>query len=850
MVILSDKEQKKEFLKQTRAHPEQYYATEILKHYGYRRAECTVCNKFFWSTDTTRKVCGDSSCVGKVDLFANNPSKRQLSFTEVWQTFKHHFNERGYLAVPRYPVVARWNPTTDFTMASIAAFQPYVISGEVDAPAKKIIIPQFCLRFGDVDNVGITGSHCTGFVMIGQLQFVPKEEWDRNKVFEDLITYFFDVVGLPKEEITLHEDAWAGGGNFGPCMEFFSRGVELCNQVYMMYEQTPDGNRELKLKVLDMGLGQERVAWFSQGAPTIYDAAFPAVIKKLRERTQVKPDTTLFKRFAPYATLLNLDEVEDIGAAWKNVAEKVGMPVENLRSTIEPMTAIYSIAEHARALLIAIADGALPGNVGGYYNLRVIFRRAQGFIERHNWDIDIADVAAWHAEELSKVFPELQERLADVQTILRIEREKYRELQVRNEGIIAQALKKPMSTDILIQLYDSNGVLPEQVAKKAKELGIVVNVPENFFMLLEQRQEASAKAAKTQTKVHSELPLSQLIPTRARYYDGYDVPSVDAHVLFVQGTAIVLDETVFYPTSGGQLHDVGTITDGVTTADVVNVYKQGKYVVHVLAQPAVFAVGAKVHCQIDVDRRMQLAQHHTAAHIINGAAREILGEHIWQAGAAKTLEKGRLDITHYDSLTQSQLQAIEGVANRIVAQNLPVRKQELKKDVAEAQYGFRLYQGGAVPGNTIRVISIEGFDNEACGGTHLHTTGEAELIRIIKSSKIQDGVIRIEYVAGKAAKLLQAADQAILRELEDALCVPRAYLPGRVEELFTLWKRASKAMKDGKPLTADERVMHSKKDFSGSDSEILAACAAALSTQKDTLVKTVQRFHSDIAGNS
>ena len=748
--MLSDKEQKKEFLKLTRAHPEQYYATEILSSYGYHRAECSVCSKFFWSTDRTRKVCGDSSCVGKVDLFANNPSKRPLSFVEVWQTFHKHFTDRGYSAVPRYPVVARWNPTTDFTMASIAAFQPYVISGDVDAPAKKVIIPQFCLRFGDVDNVGITGSHCTGFVMIGQLQFVPKEEWDRNQAFDDLITYFFDVVGLPKEEITLHEDAWAGGGNFGPCMEFFSRGVELCNQVYMMYEQREEGNRELKLKVLDMGLGQERVAWFSQGAPTIYDAAFPGVIAKLKEATGVRPDSVLFKRFAPYSTLLNLDEVEDIGAAWEKVAGLVGEPVEKLRSTFEPMTALYSVAEHARALLVAIADGGLPGNVGGYYNLRVIFRRAQGFIDKHAWNVDMADVAEWHAHELEPVFPELLATITDVKKILRVERKKYEELKVRNDGIIDNALKKPVTTETLLELYDSNGILPELVARKAKTNGVLVHVPDNFFKLLEERQAASQKAQKTQTKVHSELPLSTLTPTKPLYYNGYDVDRMDATVLYAQGTTVVLDQTVFYPTSGGQLNDTGVLHGPRGDEYIVNVYKQGKYVVHVTAAPTSLVAGEKVSGEIELLRRIQLAQHHTAAHIINGAAREVLGEHIWQAGAAKTVEKGRLDITHYETLTPDEIKRIEAVANRIISENKPVVKLEMAKNAAEARYGFRLYQGGAVPGSVIRVITIDGFDTEACGGTHLHTTGETKQITILRSTKVQDGVIRIEYVAGAA----------------------------------------------------------------------------------------------------
>src|SRR3989344_5809827 len=370
--MLSDKEQKKEFKKIASKNPEKYYAVGYLKKEGFSRKQCSKCEKYFWSVNNNQKVCGDSVCSGGFRFIGNTPAKNKLSYLDVWKEFSSMFKKFGYTPIKRYPVVARWNPTMEYTIASIAAFQPFVVSGEVKPPAKKLVIPQFCLRFVDIDNVGITGAHNTGFVMIGQHQFVSKDEWNQNKVLEEIHTWLKKGLGLPNEEITFHEDAWAGGGNFGPCMEFFSRGVEIGNQVYMMYEQTPDGNKELDIKVLDMGMGQERCAWFSQGSATIYDATFPKVMKMLYNLSGLETDTKLMSKFIPYAGYLNVDEVEDMNKAWEEVSKNVGVKVDELKKKILPLSALYSIGEHARALLFVLNDGGLPSNVGGGYNLKIL----------------------------------------------------------------------------------------------------------------------------------------------------------------------------------------------------------------------------------------------------------------------------------------------------------------------------------------------------------------------------------------------------------------------------------------------------------------------------------------------
>lgn len=843
----TDKELKKAFKLETSKNPERYYAVGALKEEGFIRYQCGHCKKYFWSTKE-RDVCGDAECIKGVTLFSHNPKRNPMSYIDVWLKYKKHFEDRGYTSINRYPVVAKWNPTTDFTIASIAAFQPYVVCGEVEAPAKRLVIPQFCLRFGDIDNVGITGSHCTGFVMIGQHAFVNPQEWDQERFFMDIYDYVTKVVGLEKDELILHEDAWAGGGNFGPCMEFFSNGIELFNQVYMMFEHSDDGDRELRIKVLDMGLGMERIAWFSQGTVTLYDAVFPAVLEYLKTSTGVKFDESVFRKFAPYASMLNVDEIEDMGKAWNDVASKVGIDAEELKEKILPMTAIYSIAEHSRSLLFAITDGGLPSNVGGFYNLRVIFRRMMGFIDKNGWNdkIDLKKILRMHAQSLEPVFPELQDSANEVYDILEYEKKRYYDSRMREQNIIKNLLAKNevIDTERLIELYDSNGINPEELSAEAWKLKVKIVVPDNFYRLVaEKHEQDSLKAAqiiKTQTKKDKHYDVDGLV-TDALYFDYYDMIDFKGIVLKIihdteeKNYKVVLDKTAFYPTSGGQLHDMGTLHKH----KVIDVFKQGKAIIHVL-EDVDFHEGQTINGRIDFDRRMQLAQHHTSTHILNGAARKILGNHIWQAGASKTLEKARLDITHYENLTKEQLMEIEEYANKIVRENIPISKSFMKRNVAEAKYGFRIYQGGAVPGKELRIVDIMGFDVEACGGTHLDITGDVGQIKILKASKLQDGIVRVEFAAGLAAEKVLQDKESSLEDIAKVLNCSNKQIPGRVEELFTKWKKIVKK-------NSDERFgLTSIVESDDPDDKILSKTASILNTQSENILRTIERFLREI----
>ena len=843
--MLTDKEAKKKYISEFYKNPEKYYATEYLKKEGFTRGICSHCGRPFWAA-TERNVCGDPAC-GTVpfSFIGNTPAKRALDSIQVWKKFSAMFKKFGYAPIRRYPIVARWNPTMEYTNASIAAFQPYVISGEVEPPAKRLVIPQLCFRTVDIDNVGITGSHNTVFCMIGQHMFVPPHEWDQNLVFGHIHSWLKKGLGLPNEEIVFHEDAWAGGGNLGPCMEYFSRGCELGNQVYMMYEQTAGngvmdpGIKGLDIKVLDMGMGQERNAWFSQGVNTAYDAAFPTVIKHLLGETGLQFDKDLAARYVPYGGLLNIDEIDNVDDAWKKVAEKTGYDPGELKKNILPLAGIYSVAEHSRALLIMFNDGALPSNVGDSYNLRIILRRILGFIDRYSWDVDVHKLFELHAKYLKPQYPELSENLKNVGKIFDIEREKYMKTREKSRQIVEKIITKDVSSSDLVMLYDSQGIPPELVAHEAQKLGKEIKIPDNFYALVAEKHEK--KEQKHATKKEVELDFGQLPPTKALYFDDYRKKTNMAKVLGIKDNYVVLDETVAYPTSGGQLHDTGNINN----EEFIDVFKNGPLIVHKMKHPPSFREGQQVKVEIDIERRIQLAKHHTATHIVNEAARCVLGNHVNQASAFKDVDKAHLDITHYASVTDDELDKIERTSNDIVKKSVSVEKKFLKRSEAERLYGVGIYQGGAVPGKELRIVNINGIDTEACGGTHLDNTSEAGKIVIISSERIQDNISRITFASGEAAERYENEQRLILNEIEDVLSVKGEKTLEAAQTLFEKWKKMKKEYEVQRGKKAEMKTHDLERNFAdgvlvdkidGADIGQLQAISKSLSTPDRTLV--------------
>ncbi len=733
--------EKKEALKaKFSADYKRYYLVDLFKREGFVRKKCLSCGQFFWTLDPERKVCDDQPC-STYTFIGDSPTKRRFDEVQSWKGMERFFVRNGHSSVKRYPVVSRWRPDLYFTVASIVDFQR-VEAGKVvfQLPTNPLVVPQMCMRFNDIPNVGVSGKHYTSFVMVGQHSIADKEGYWKDRCVDLDFQLMTKEFGIDKKEITFNEDVWVGYGAFGYSLEFFVRGLELGNAVFTAFEGDIADYREMKERVVDMGTGLQRWAWLSQGTPTNYDANFPAVLKRMNELCKVEVDRKLFLAYSRLAGTMNMDEFGSLSEQREIIAKKLGVDGRKLESQLGPKEAMYSIADHSRTLLFAIADGMLPSNSGGGYNLRIVFRRAMNFIRHYKFPLSIAEVVNWHIDHLSAMYPELEEHRDDVARVLAVEEARYSASAERVSKIVSSMslAGKPVLTPQLIQLYDSDGVTPEQLA----EAGALIEKPEDFYEQVQARH-----ITRRVEEPRPRFETAKLPPTKLLYYDDDAEFGFRAKVLKVfKGGYVVLNQTVFYPRGGGQEPDHGTIGE----AKVVDVEKYGDVVIHKV-EGRTPKPGAQVECRVDTRRRLRVTQIHTATHIINGSSRQVLGPWVWQHSAFKEEDYGRIDITHFAHLTDAEVQKIEDAANEVVRMNLRVKNTFMPRQVAEEKYGFRLYQGGVVPGSLVRVVDIGGWDIEACGGTHSRTTGEVGLVKITKAERVQDGVERLEFVAGEAA---------------------------------------------------------------------------------------------------
>ena len=713
---------------------------------GFARRTCVACGHAFWTLGDHDR-CQEAPCreygfIGK-PIFA-----RPYALGEMRETFLSFFERRGHTRLRRYPTVARWRNDVFFTQASIYDFQPWVTSGAVPPPANPLTISQPSLRFIDLEEVGRSGRHFTLFEMLAHHAFnrPGHEVYFKDRCTELCHELMIDTLGGDPRSFTYKEEVWEGGGNLGPSLSVSSQGLEVATLVFMEYTRDGERLKPMPLTVVDTGYGLERLTWASQGTKSAYEAVF-------------------------------------------------GSEYDELRRSFPPREAAI-LVDHAKALNFLLTDGVVPSNSKEGYFARLLLRRSQRILSKLPDGPDLIAILDRVAREIARDFPEIGEHRDDLHRVVAAEVERYAESIARARQTVRRTEERlragggSVTEADLLEWYDSLGVPPEVAVE---ELERPPAIPEDFYARVAARHENERPTSDYEEKSEGlpDVPTGTPATQSLYYLDPYTV-AFDAHVVFSSGPFVALDRTYFYPTGGGQVTDRGHLSD----LEVVEVAQHGPHVLHRLERPSPFRIGDRVHGRIDPVRRTQLMQHHTATHLMNGALREVLGPHVWQAGAYKAPESARIDITHYRPLAKEELKQVDRRVNQIVREDRPVKSYFESRAEAERRFGFRLYQGGAVPGRELRIVEVEGFDVEACGGTHCTHTSEVGAIQVLDVERIQDGIVRLTYASGERALEIREEHEEILREAARRLGVPVGGLPEGIDRLLGEIEESRKQARD------------------------------------------------------
>ncbi|HQN31568.1 MAG TPA: alanine--tRNA ligase-related protein, partial [Methanothrix soehngenii] len=417
---------------------EDEYRLDFFIEEGFHHKKCEKCGKFFWTRDGSRKTCGDPPC--DPYTFIGSPIfKRQHSLDEMREHYLGFFEARGHTRIKRYPVAARWRDDIYLTIASIADFQPFVTSGQVPPPANPLTISQPCIRLDDLDSVGRSGRHLTTFEMMAHHVFNTP---DREIYWKDRTVRLCDelLVGLGMDPlaVTYKENPWAGGGNAGPSVEVMVGGLELATLVFMDLVAAPAGAVEIKGEryekmknyIVDTGYGLERFVWASNGAPTIYDAIFPDLVRQVADLAGVEHNlddpeyAEIFAQNARLAGMVDLDEysMSDLRA---KIAGSIGIDPGRLEKAILPMERVYAVVDHTRCLAYMLGDGIIPSNVKGGYLSRLVIRRTLRLMKELGLRLPLADLVQLQISRLD--YPDWEESFATIREILDQEEQKYAE---------------------------------------------------------------------------------------------------------------------------------------------------------------------------------------------------------------------------------------------------------------------------------------------------------------------------------------------------------------------------------------------------------------------------------------
>nr|WP_302686354.1 alanine--tRNA ligase [uncultured Romboutsia sp.] len=773
---------------------------------------------------------------------------QQMGLNEIRSKFLKFFESKDHYLKESASLVPQNDKSLLLINSGMAPLKNYFAGVEVP-PSVRMTTCQKCIRTGDIENVGKTARHGTFFEMLGNFSFGDyfKEQsiswgWEfvtqhlnipEEKVWvtvyeedDEAFGIWENQIKIPKERIVRlgkDDNFWEIGiGPCGPCSElYFDRGeeygcdnpdckpgcdcdryLEFWNHVFTQFNRDEEGNYgQLEHKNIDTGMGLERMACIMQGVDTIFDVD---TIKHI------------------------LNTVEKMA----NVEYGKGGKTD---------VSIRIITDHIRAVSFLVADGVLPSNEGRGYVLRRLLRRAA----RHGKLLGIKENFLYKlVDEVIKVsgeaYPELVEKESYIKKVIRIEEEKFNETIEQGMEILASYiadLKKngetTLSGENAFKLYDTYGFPIDLTQEILEEEHLSIDEEAFNEEMNKQRERARSARGNMDGESWKEDPLSKLDSSVASTFEGYfelensgiikaivkDNELVDSAVAGDK-VIVVLDKTTFYPEGGGQAGDAGLLVNKNEdiVVEVIDTKKGANNTIkHIgIVKSGMINTGEKLSTIVDKEIRMASARNHSATHLLHKALKEVLGEHVNQAGSLVTSERLRFDVTHFEAITKEELKVIEEKVNDVILESLNITCENMSINDAKNKGAMALF--GEKYGDEVRVVSMGDYSIELCGGTHLTNTSQIGMFKILSEGGVAAGVRRIEAITGRAVYNYLKEKEEVISNVCSNLKTKEDSLSQKVTSLIEENKSLSKELHDMKTkmsLQAVDSVLDSKLDVNG-----------------------------------
>ncbi len=734
---------------------------------------------------------------------------KKYGLNEIRKMFLDYFESQGHLVLKSFSLVPHNDNSLLLINAGMAPLKPYFTGQEIP-PRRRVATCQKCIRTGDIENVGKTARHGTFFEMLGNFSFGDyfKHEaihwtWefltkviglDPNRLYptvfeedDEAFEIWTKEIGLAPERIhrfDKSENFWEhGSGPCGPCSEvYYDRGekygkdeyvgsegdrfMEVWNNVFTQFENDGQGHyTELKNKNIDTGMGLERLAVVVQDVDSIFEVD---TIKVL------------------------LDEVAGIAGTKYKEDEKKDV-------------SLRLITDHIRSCTFMISDGIMPSNEGRGYVLRRLLRRAARHGRMLGIEGEFLAKLAQTVIELSKDgYPELEEKKEMILKVLTEEESKFDKTIDQGLAILSEMEEKMardgvkvMSGEDAFKLYDTYGFPIDLTKEIMEEKGFSID-EEGFVAAMENQRETARKARKTTNYMGADVTVYQsLDPALTTVFTGYDSLKTEGKIMALttdtevvealtdgQEGTIVTDKSPFYATMGGQNADVGVIfTDDAEFVVEDTIKLPGDKIGHIgHVTKGMFTMSDVVEMEVDAKNRENTAKNHSCTHLLHKALREILGNHVEQAGSLVDAHRLRFDFTHFQSLTGEEIRMVEDLVNQEIKAALPVVTEVMDVESAKKSGAMALF--GEKYHGDVRVVSMGDFSKELCGGTHVKNTSEIGAFKIISESGIAAGVRRIEALTGDALNDYYRGLEEKLQTLAKQLKTNVSELGDRIDNLL------------------------------------------------------------------